>query len=89
MTVTDGELQIILDVSPRHASQDPGGQRRPATERLRLDPRIGVPVLPVSTAEEPVKQLDHLLGLLPQNQQPRRRRGGYGGRAWIRPAPFY
>jgi len=27
---------------------------------------LGIPVLPLSTAEEPVNQLHHLLGLLPQ-----------------------
>jgi len=67
MIVTDGELQIVLDVSH-------GEMRRNILEmsqsRLRSvfawTHEFGVPVLPLSTAEEPVKQLHHLLGLLPQ-----------------------
>jgi uncharacterized protein (DUF58 family) len=67
MTVTDGELQIMLDAGH-------GEMRRNILEmsQTRLQSvfawtrEFGVPVLPLSTAEEPVKQLHHLLGLLPQ-----------------------
>jgi uncharacterized protein (DUF58 family) len=67
MTVTDGELQIVLDAG--HAEM-----RRNILEmsqaRLRgvlaWTHEFGIPVLPLSTAEDPVKQLHHLLGLLPQ-----------------------
>jgi uncharacterized protein (DUF58 family) len=67
MTVTDGELQIALDVAH-------GDTRRSILEmsqaRLRnvfaWTHELKVPVLPLSTAEESVKQLHHLLGLLPQ-----------------------
>jgi uncharacterized protein (DUF58 family) len=67
MTVTDGELQIMLDAGQ-------GEMRRKMLEmsqtRLRdvfaWTHEFGIPVLPLSTAEEPVKQLHHLLGLLPQ-----------------------
>ena len=67
MTVTDGELQIMLDAGQ-------GEMRRKMLEmsqtRLRdvfaWTHEFGIPVLPLSTAEEPVEQLHHLLGLLPQ-----------------------
>lgn len=67
MTVTDGELQIALDVAH-------GDTRRHVLDmsQARLGGvfawtrELGIPVLPLSTAEEPVNQLHHLLGLLPQ-----------------------
>ena len=67
MTVTDGELQIAVDVGH-------GDTRKNIVEmseaRLRnvfaWTHELGIPVLPLSTAEEPVNQLHHLLGLLPQ-----------------------
>ena len=67
MTVTDGELQIAVDIGH-------GDTRKNILEmsqaRLRdvfaWTHEYGIPVLPLSTAQEPVKQLHHLLGLLPQ-----------------------
>ncbi|MGN6463711.1 MAG: DUF58 domain-containing protein [Pseudolabrys sp.] len=66
MSVTDGELQIMLEVgreSVRRSIQE-------ATEaRLRnvfaWTHEIGVPVLPLSAAEDTAQQLRHLLGQLP------------------------
>jgi uncharacterized protein (DUF58 family) len=76
MTVTDGELQISVDVAL-------GDTRQNIVEmseaRLRnvfaWTHEFGIPVLPLSTAEEPVNQLNHLLGLLPQTN----RRGASAG----------
>jgi uncharacterized protein (DUF58 family) len=67
MTVTDGELQIALDVahgSTRQNILDMSKTRLRSVFEWTRD--FGVPVLPLSTAEEPVNQLHHLLGLLPQ-----------------------
>jgi uncharacterized protein (DUF58 family) len=67
MTVTDGELQIALDVahgSTRQSILDMSKTRLRSVFEWTRD--FGVPVLPLSTAEEPVNQLHHLLGLLPQ-----------------------
>jgi len=67
MTVTDGELQIALDVahgSTRENILDMSKTRLRSVFEWTRD--FGVPVLPLSTAEEPVNQLHHLLGLLPQ-----------------------
>jgi uncharacterized protein (DUF58 family) len=67
MTVTDGELQIALDIA--HGSTRENILYMSKT-RLRnvfeWTRDFGIPVLPLSTAEEPVNQLHHLLGLLPQ-----------------------
>jgi len=67
MEVTDGELQIALDVahgSTRQNILDMSKTRLRSVFEWTRD--FGVPVLPLSTAEEPVNQLHHLLGLLPQ-----------------------
>jgi len=67
MTVTDGELQIALDVahdSTRQNILDMSKTRLRSVFEWTRD--FAVPVLPLSTAEEPVNQLHHLLGLLPQ-----------------------
>jgi uncharacterized protein (DUF58 family) len=67
MTVTDGELQIALDVahgSTRQKILDMSKTRLRNVFEWTRD--FGIPVLPLSTAEEPVNQLHHLLGLLPQ-----------------------
>lgn len=67
MTVTDGELQIALDVahgSTRQNILDMSKTRLRSVFEWTRD--FGVPVLPLSTAEEPVNQMHHLLGLLPQ-----------------------
>jgi uncharacterized protein (DUF58 family) len=67
MTVTDGELQILVDVAHGNTRQNIVGM---SEARLRnvfaWTHEFGIPVLPLSSAEEPVNQLNHLLGLLPQ-----------------------
>lgn len=67
MTVTDGELQIALDITHGNTRQN---ILEMTQARLRAvlgwTHEFGVPVLPLSTAVEPVNQLQHLLGLLPQ-----------------------
>src|SRR5262245_45390245 len=76
MTVTDGELQIAVDVArgdTRQSIVDMSEQRLRAVFAWTRE--LGIPVLPLSTAEEPVNQLNHLLGLLPQAS----RRGGPSG----------
>ncbi|TXL81544.1 DUF58 domain-containing protein [Vineibacter terrae] len=73
MTVTDGELQILLDVGRAGARQ---GILDLAENRLRdvfqWTHDFGVPVLPLSTAEDPAQQIAHLMG--------HRLPGGRGGR---------
>ncbi|HEY7230820.1 MAG TPA: DUF58 domain-containing protein [Pseudolabrys sp.] len=67
MTVTDGELQIAVDVARGNTRQnivDMSEQRLRAVFAWTRE--LGIPVLPLSTAEEPINQLNHLLGLLPQ-----------------------
>jgi uncharacterized protein (DUF58 family) len=66
MTVTDGELQIVLDVGCASV------QKRlveVTQERLRSvfawTPELGIPVLPLSAAEDTAQQLRRLLGRLP------------------------
>lgn len=70
MIVTDGELQIAIETGMR-ANILQMSQAR-LRDVLAWTPELGVPVLPLSSAEEPVAQLHHLLGLLPQQT----RRGG-------------
>ena len=90
MIVTDGELQIVLDVSH-------GEMRRNILEmsqaRLRsvfawtLRIRRACPAAQHSGgAGQAVAPSARSAAA---NQQPRRRCSGCGGRAWIRPAPFY
>jgi uncharacterized protein (DUF58 family) len=67
MTVTDGELQIALDVAHGSTRQNILDMSKIRLRNvLEWTRDFGVPVLPLSTAEEPVNQLHHLLGLLPQ-----------------------
>ncbi|MBR0736102.1 DUF58 domain-containing protein [Bradyrhizobium liaoningense] len=67
MTVTDGELQIRLEVG-----RDSVRKRilQATEERLRSvfawTPELGIPVLPLSAAEDIATQLRHLLGGPPQ-----------------------
>jgi uncharacterized protein (DUF58 family) len=73
MTVTDGELQIMLEVGRTSVRKT----LREVTEaRLRAvlswTKEIGVPVLPLSAAEDVAPQLRRLLGRLPGHQE----RGG-------------
>jgi uncharacterized protein (DUF58 family) len=68
MTVTDGELQIVLDVGRGETRSDILAMSQTRLRSvLAWTPDLGIPVLPVSTAEEPVQQLHRLLGLLPQS----------------------
>jgi uncharacterized protein (DUF58 family) len=63
MTVTDGELQIALDSGRDSMRQS---ILEMSKERLRdvfaWTRELGIPVLPVSAAEDPAQQLRHLLG---------------------------
>jgi uncharacterized protein (DUF58 family) len=71
MTVTDGELQVALD-----AGRDSVRQSILAASQERLRDvfawtrDLGVPVLPLSSAEDPAQQLRHLMG---RASQPRGR----------------
>ena len=75
MTVTDGELQIQLEVGRESIRK----QLSEATQDrlkgvLAWTREFGVPVLPLSAAEDTAQQLRRLLGALPA-------RGGRGGGA--------
>jgi hypothetical protein len=73
MTVTDGELQIMLEVgrdSVRKNLQEATDAR--LRNVLAWTREIGVPVLPLSAAEETAPQLRRLMGRLPSQ----RGRGG-------------
>src|SRR5262249_36424295 len=75
MTVSDGELQISLDVgrdSMRKNVLEMSQARLRDVFAWTRD--FGVPVVPLSTAEDPAQQIRHLLGRLPP-----RGRGGRGG----------
>lgn len=66
MTVTDGELQIVLDVGRESVRRN----IQEVTEaRLRgvfaWTRELGVPVLPLSAAEETARQIQKLIGQLP------------------------
>ncbi|WP_234052755.1 MULTISPECIES: DUF58 domain-containing protein [unclassified Xanthobacter] len=66
MTVTDGELQIVLEVGRESVRKN----IREVTEaRLRSvfawTRELGVPVLPLSAAEETARQIQKLIGQLP------------------------
>jgi uncharacterized protein (DUF58 family) len=76
MTVTDGELQIVLDVgrdSVRRSIVETVQQR--LRDVFAWTPELGIPVLPLSAAEDAAQQLRRLLGALPARQ------GRAGGRA--------
>jgi uncharacterized protein (DUF58 family) len=66
MTVTDGNLQIHLEVGRESVRQNIS---QASQERLKgvfaWTQELGVPVLPLSAAEETAQQLRHLLGTLP------------------------
>jgi len=80
MTVTNGELQIALDAGH-------GATRRNILDmsKARLHDvlvwtrQLGIPILPLSTAEDPLDQMQKLLGLLPQNNARGGRQSGAGG----------
>jgi uncharacterized protein (DUF58 family) len=77
MTVTDGELQILVDVAHANTRQNIVEMSEVRLRNVFAWTReLGIPVLPLSSAEEPVNQLNHLLGLLPQAS---RRGTGAGG----------
>jgi hypothetical protein len=69
MTVTNGELQIELDVgrtSVRRSLVNATKER--LREVLAWTPDLGIPVLPLSAAEDAAQQLRRLLGGLPARQ---------------------
>ena len=74
MTVTDGELQIHLEVGRESIRK---GISQVSKDRLKdvfaWTQDLGVPVLPLSAAEDTAQQLRRLLGALPN------RGGGRGG----------
>lgn len=73
MTVTDGELQIVLEVgrdSVRKNIQEVTEARLKSVFAWTRE--LGVPVLPLSAAEDTAKQIQHLMGRPPQ----RHGRGG-------------
>ena len=74
MTVTDGELQIMLEVGRdnirKHIQELTDARLKSVFAWTR---EIGVPVLPLSAAEETAPQIRRLLGQLPQG----RGRGGH------------
>jgi uncharacterized protein (DUF58 family) len=78
MTVTDGELQIMLEVGRESVRK---GIQEATDARLRnvfaWTREIGVPVLPLSAAEKTAPQLRRLMGRLP----------GGGGRGGNPPSP--
>src|SRR5262245_57073639 len=76
MTITDGELQVQVDTGTTSARRHILEMTR---ERLRdvlsWTRDFGVPVLPLSTAEETARQIGHLLG---RRAVPGRRNGASG-----------
>ena len=66
MTVTDGELQIHLEVGRDSVRKSilEASQARLKTV-FAWTPELGVPVLPLSAAEDTAQQLRRLLGTLP------------------------
>jgi uncharacterized protein (DUF58 family) len=79
MTVTDGELQIQLDVGRDSVRKSILQATR---ERLKgvfaWTHELGVPVLPLSAAEDTASQLRRLLGALPARHGQPGRRGDHG-----------
>jgi hypothetical protein len=74
MTVTDGELQIRLDVgrdSVRKTLAELANERTRSV--FAWTDELGIPVLPLSAAEDTGEQLRRLLGAVPAPQ-------GRGGR---------
>lgn len=71
MTVTDGELQIVVEVGRTEVRKSIAEMTE---ERLRAvlswTPELGIPVLPLSAAEDVAPQLRHLLGGLPGRRRP-------------------
>jgi uncharacterized protein (DUF58 family) len=77
MTVTDGELQIQLEVGRDTVRKS---ILQATQERLRavfaLTRELGVPVLPLSAAEDTASQLRRLLGAMPARHGQQSGRGG-------------
>ena len=75
MTVTDGELQIHLEVGRESVRK---GISEVSQERLKgvfaWTQELGVPVLPLSAAEDTAQQLRRLLGACPVAADATRRR---------------
>ena len=71
MTVTDGELQIVLEVgreSVRKNIQEVTEARLQSVFAWTRE--FGVPVLPLSAAEDTTKQIQKLMGQVPLQQNP-------------------
>jgi hypothetical protein len=63
MTVTDGELQIVLEVGRAGVQQSiAAATRERLGGMLAWTHELGVPVLPLSAADKTAPQLRHLLG---------------------------
>jgi uncharacterized protein (DUF58 family) len=69
MSVTNGELQILLEVGRDSVRKNIAAsvQQRLA-ELFAWTPELGIPVLPLSAAEDTPQQLRRLLGRLPMRQ---------------------
>jgi uncharacterized protein (DUF58 family) len=77
MTVTDGELQIHLEVGRESIRKRLSEATRDRLKDvLAWTEEFGVPVLPLSAAEDTAQQLRRLLGALPARSGGRR--GGSG-----------
>jgi len=80
MTVSDGELQISLDVGRDSVRKNVIEMSHARLHDVFAWTRdFGVPVVPLSTAEDPAQQIRHLLGRLPRGGG--RGRGGRGAPA--------
>lgn len=73
MTVSNGDLQVFVDIGAHDMRRNiiEMSQKR-LRDVFEWTPDFGVPVLPLSTAEETAPQIRHMLGRL----QPSSRRGG-------------
>jgi uncharacterized protein (DUF58 family) len=79
MTVSDGELQLVIDTGSSKVRRDilEMGRTR-LKDVLSWTREFGVPVLPLSTADAPSRQIGHLLG-----QRPSGRHGGAAGHVGV------
>ncbi len=69
ITVTDGELQIMLEVGRANVRKSilEATQKR-LRDVFAWTPELGIPVLPLSAGEDTAQQLRRLLGALPAQQ---------------------
>ena len=87
MTVTDGELQIMLEVgrdSVRKSISQASKDR--LKDVFAWTHELGVPVLPLSAAEDTAQQLRRLLGACRPRRARRRAMAG-GGEPWLTRKP--